>query len=95
LTFSQYERAEAAHQRSRFFRDLEESLQSDADIRGEAKSFGRNSIFASWEFVISMTKSADHFNESAGRIGRCVISLTFRPSNVLQYVEAHNQRGLE
>jgi len=39
---------EAARPRSRFARDLEESRQSDAAVRGEAKSFGRTSIEAIW-----------------------------------------------
>jgi hypothetical protein len=34
----------AAHQRSRFVRDLEKSRQSRRGMRGEAKSFGRSSM---------------------------------------------------
>jgi len=41
----------AAHQRRRFVRDLEESRQSDAELRGEAKSFGRSSTDVMWGFA--------------------------------------------
>jgi hypothetical protein len=42
--------------RSRFVRVLEESRQSDAKVRGEAKSFGRSSIGAMWGIVASIAR---------------------------------------
>jgi hypothetical protein len=42
--------------RSRFVRVLEESRQSDAEMRGEAKSFGRSSIGAMWGIVVPIAR---------------------------------------
>jgi hypothetical protein len=49
---------QAARQRSRFVRVLEESRQSDAGLRGEAKSFGRSSIEAMWGIVVSIARES-------------------------------------